>query len=456
MKSRDLPTCNGAWVPAVAQVQRNSYWLVAPMVEVPFLMGFPAAVHKIPPTPKLGGVGTRSYYAGYSIEFVQAVLRSDWFSGATSILDPWCGAGTTCLASLAEGLPSHGVDINPVPLLLTLRRLASASELARARRFALRRFEAGGDVSEPLLHRWFSKRASADFLGVSEAIRSEFGDPLQPLRMGAAVSSEQVVAAILFIALGAAARQLAHAQTTNPTWLKMRIPSRNRARAHAVTIANTLRQILAAQLVPCTSKQKDRGLVTLHLRGATDLGLASGTVGAIITSPPYLTRIDYAVATSAELAVLSYSEESFELLRRSQTGPVLAQPLNVEDTETGDSAIAEVLRKIRRHSSKAAESYYYPTIRSYFSGLNEALREAHRTLTSQAHFGLVLQNSYFKDILIDLPQLAKEQAEGIGFKHVDQIDYPCSSTRATMHPHRASWRETQAKTESFIILRKTT
>jgi modification methylase len=72
------------------------------------------------------GASTRQHPAPYPLELANRLVRMFSFHGDT-VLDPFCGTGTTMLAALNTGRNSIGVDIDPEYCRMALRRLDSES-----------------------------------------------------------------------------------------------------------------------------------------------------------------------------------------------------------------------------------------------------------------------------------------------------------------------------------------
>jgi hypothetical protein len=88
--------------------------------------------------------GICPYFTMFPLNFPLGILETDakpehW------ILDPFCGRGTTVFASRMLGLPSMGIDCNPVAVALTWAKLANTSP-ASIMRAARRILE---EVAEP-------------------------------------------------------------------------------------------------------------------------------------------------------------------------------------------------------------------------------------------------------------------------------------------------------------------
>ena len=69
------------------------------------------------------GASTRDHPAPFPIELASRLIRMFSFVGDT-VLDPFCGTGTTVLAAMASGRSSIGYEVEPTYILQTKRRLA--------------------------------------------------------------------------------------------------------------------------------------------------------------------------------------------------------------------------------------------------------------------------------------------------------------------------------------------
>lgn len=71
------------------------------------------------------------YYTMFPLEFPFAQLASH--SSTTRVLDPFCGRGTTLFAARTVGIPSVGIDVNPVAVAVAQAKLAKVSAAAVVR-----------------------------------------------------------------------------------------------------------------------------------------------------------------------------------------------------------------------------------------------------------------------------------------------------------------------------------
>ena len=74
------------------------------------------------PTSKSSKSSWYDYYAGYSPEFVQDVLKYLDLKNDAVVLDPWNGSGTTTQVAEDYGCITIGYDINPVMVIVAKAR----------------------------------------------------------------------------------------------------------------------------------------------------------------------------------------------------------------------------------------------------------------------------------------------------------------------------------------------
>jgi len=91
----------------------------------------------------IGGASTRHHPAPFPLELATRLVRMFSFFGDT-VLDPFCGTGTTALAALNTGRHSIAVDIDPEYCRMTADRLrAETSTLFSRARLILQRIDPG-------------------------------------------------------------------------------------------------------------------------------------------------------------------------------------------------------------------------------------------------------------------------------------------------------------------------
>jgi site-specific DNA-methyltransferase (adenine-specific) len=92
----------------------------------------------------LPGASTRSHPAPFPVELAYRLVRMFSFVSDT-VLDPFCGSGTTMLAAMRSGRNSIGIEIDPSYCRLAARRLRDeGASLFTTHELRFRRADSGG------------------------------------------------------------------------------------------------------------------------------------------------------------------------------------------------------------------------------------------------------------------------------------------------------------------------
>ncbi|WP_354410294.1 hypothetical protein [Streptomyces sp. PvP037] len=163
------------------------------------------------------------------------------------------------------------------------------------------------------------------------------------------------------------------------------------------------------------SIHRTKAPVTLVTADSGALPIAPQSVDVIVTSPPYLTRIDYAVAYARELAVLGIDVFHEKRLRKALMGTTLTRASSESRSGLGSKA-SGLLVEIGQHESKASSGYYMKQAKQYLADLNAGMLEAARVSKNAAEMHLVVQDSYYKDVLVPLADICIEEAQMRGWE----------------------------------------
>lgn len=403
------------------------------------------------------------YYPGFSENFAHSVLSSAHLKTGQWILDPWNGSGTTTSQAISLGIDACGYDLNPVMVIVAKARALDTAEypslkplLARLLDEVPKHFELSPD--DPL-SAWFLPRSVTAIRSVEAAIQrllvdSEYYLPLKARGTGA-ISN---LAAFFYVALFRALREfLRPFLTSNPTWVKRPTCRQARLRPHARAVRDAFRtevneMIPTPPKVPLTNTRRK---MILGVASSERLPLCDASVDFVLASPPYCTRIDYAVATSVELALLGYSLDSdFDRLRRELIGSTtVPSAAPVVPSDLGETCLT-FLDALSRHSSKASSTYYYKNHAQYFRSIASSLSEISRVLKRCGRCVLVVQDSYYKNLHNNLPQMFVEIADCRGLSLEEKHDFPLPRTMAGINPGANGYRRSFSATESVLVLSK--
>jgi len=138
-----------------------------------------------------------------------------------------------------------------------------------------------------------------------------------------------------------------------------------------------------------------------------------GAIGGILTSPPYLSRHDYAQITSPYETVYGYwygLKERVEQIRASPHG-------SGEDHPSGTVAAAE---ETAEWLSKIGQAKLAGVVRGYIEDMNLVLDECRRVLAPGGSCWMVVGGARIKDVYVPSDLMVAEIAEGSGF-HVEAV-----------------------------------
>lgn len=413
--------------------------------------------------PKVGAVSDPvdswyRYYAGYSAGFVEQALRQ-MTGPAELVLDPWNGTGTTTVVAASQRFPAIGFDVNPALVVVARARLLGAGVWASIDPLGQDVVSHAASVEldhDPLLF-WFTPAAAGSLRGLQHSVHRLLVDPgsvSQPAYHGA--SGMSTLAAFFYTVLFRTVRVLiAPRGGTNPTWWKQ-VAEADRLDPSSENIVEQF-QASATELAAGLHRDNYDGGVDVQacLGDSRHLALETDSVGGVVTSPPYCTRIDYGVATRPELAILGAREHDLKRLRDQMVGTptMTGKRGTAEQSEQWGATATTFLEGVAAHASKASAGYYANYFLQYYAGMWDSLGELRRVLKDDAPAVLVVQDNHYKDLHNDTAKILGEMATALGFVSAQRHDFPVIRNRASMNPRTRQYRTKASAVESVLVLR---
>lgn len=403
-----------------------------------------------------------SYYAGYADSFVREIVEA-LPTDTGLVLDPWNGAGTTTSVATDQRLSSVGIDLNPAAVVIARARLLRSDVRFSAEAMSEVVVASAKRDTEPCpdddpLRSWFDEQTAARLRAIERSIYRLVvsTDDERRLVEEEALGRVDALASLFYLALFRTVRPLlAPFIGSNPTWIKRRVERSQLLHVGSEQIeqsfAEAIRSLLdavadAAQTVESAKRTK------VQVGSSQAIGLDDGSVDAIITSPPYCTRIDYVIATLPELAVLGIRPHEVDELRMAMIGtPLTAKAPS--DVPAGSEQLDRFLGEVAAHRTRAAKTYYSRFFRAYFDGMRRSFAELDRVTKPGSPLVLVVQDSYFKQVRVPVAEILGEFGEQLGWTKLPEHRYPVSTNRAGMHKHARRYRTTTRATESVLIFR---
>ena len=395
--------------------------------------------------PKLRGraLGYR-YYPGFSRSFVRDILV-DW-PEHDLILDPWNGSGTTTTVAAELGRRCVGFDLNPAMVVIARAALLTDGDVDRIRRQArglerLKSWDSSIRDDDPLFE-WLD----AETVDLIRSIQAYLVGT-DRLNAGDVSDLETPQAFWLTVLFGIVRKATRAWRSSNPTWTK---PGDGSLRA--TLMEEEIRGALSSAGLSATAVHAGIEIRSSVLLGdSSDLPELLTKPGLVLGSPPYCTRIDYAMATRVELSVLGLSTIEQADLRRRLMGTTTVpsrEPSVV--TEAGETA-RRTLEAVRNHPSKASSTYYSKWLAQYLASLVKSLSELGRVVAPNGAIGVVVQGSYYKELLIDLPTITTEILTGLGWSPIRSYEFRPRRSLAHINPRAIAYRNSDGPSEQALF-----
>ncbi len=308
----------------------------------------------------------------FSRDFVMLMLNQFDIHEGNKILDPFCGVGTTLLATKERGVDAVGIDAHPVLAFVSKMKtrnynLESLKESARI--FFSKKFEKP-DLKEvdPLLKKAFSKYALEDVVFFKFEIREVKNRTIRDfLALAFVVSAMQVSYAVKD---GAVIR-----------FFKKKHPPLKKV--FKATAKRFVRHLRKAEFKPCKIVVKKADTRKLNF-------LETGSFDAFITSPPYVNKLEYTRAFDVEAALLK------DLIDMNLKKTYLGANSKIGEDVFPDLGLPHVAK-------------------AYFSDMKLCLKEMYRVLREDGKAALVVGQGVFPDRIVESDVLIAKLAEDVGF-----------------------------------------
>lgn len=371
------------------------------------------------------------YYAGYPLDFAEWALGElKLFPGAL-VIDPWNGSGTTAAACARFGVSCQGFDINPVMVHLGRARVASSVDFEEAEELISAVDEVmGGDQF-------------IDLRTVGSAFRE------------LPVSNESAHSVAIAALFPYARDLLSVSKTKNPSWFKKGATFDGSPLAKGELFASWRSLLLDVSLWRSTEEDPDGVAISIE-RGDSRKSLGrKDAFDGILTSPPYLTRLDYVQATLPEFLLLREFDTVPNMLRlrRSMLGSPLTSERPARSLERLPTDIRELLSRIETHASKASASYYHRFFSTYFVDLQASIRNIGKVLKEGALGCMVVQSSHYKEIEVDLASAIVSLGEEFGLRRHLTIEFDSRRSMSLVNS-RAHEKARKPKSEFAVFFRK--
>jgi len=356
---------------------------------------------------------------------------------AQTVLDPFCGTGTTLVECRKQGIPSVGVEANPVAFFASSVKVdwdCDPDGLVRDARSvaasACSALERDGIKDEP----FFEFQAPPD----DTALRRLPEDRAKLLLRGSIspLPLHKTLVLLEEIETREGGEYARYEKLALAKALVTRIGNLHFGPEVGVGKQKDDAPVVAEWLSTVTSMAEDiRELAELPAsRVDTHLGdsrslvriLRPGSIDAVITSPPYPNEKDYTRTTRLEAVILGFIRTKADL-RRMKQGLLRSNTRNVYKADddawvcdhTRVQEIADRIEARRTELGKTSgfERLYHRVTKLYFGGMKRHLADLRAVLRPGARLAYVVgdQASYLR-VMIRTGELLAEIAESLGYE----------------------------------------
>lgn len=361
------------------------------------------------------------YSAGFSAEWVERVLND---YQATTVLDPFVGSGTVCVAADKLSIPSYGIEAHPFVFRLGQGKLSwyediavfedAISNLTVAAK-KMRQSVSPSDTTK-LIEKCYSENSLCDLNSIKDAY------------LELSKKWSESISSLVFLTINSILRSTSHVGTAQWQYV---LPNRTKARVHSpydalkLQAAMMMADMRVIQCVSCVSKA-----TLLPSDSRTLLGVPDDSIDLVITSPPYANNYDYADATRLEMsfwreishwgdlhgAVRQYlicSSSQHATADKMKLGELLADPAiyPIKDELT---KICNELDEVRK--TKGGNKSYHLMIAAYFADMAKTFQALRRVTMDGATLCLVIGDSAPYGVHAPVERWFGELALAYGFK----------------------------------------
>lgn len=337
------------------------------------------------------------YKEGFAKELVLRLAEMFSLRKGMNVLDPFCGVGTTLLACRQFGLNSTGFDVHPVAVFASKvkTRDYDAEILRQEIKSVIKaKFQHPRKLPDSgIIRRVFPRHTLEDAVFFRDMIMQ---------------NHDSRVRDFLMLGLMSVAIKCSYAYKDGAV-IKVRKkptpPLRDMLRRQ---LFRMLRDIDSWKEGASRLQSKGLAIPETHAEfgDSRSLPLEPETMDSIITSPPYLNKIEY---------TRIYEIEHELFLRHVQESPSVR------------SYIGLSLNKLEKDFPKLEKALDYETVQElpmeavpYLMDMFQSIEEMHRVCRKGAKLGIVVGNGCFPTCTVDSDIILSRMAESIGFK-VDKI-----------------------------------
>lgn len=326
-----------------------------------------------------------------------------------SILDPFCGSGTTNVEARLHKRNSYAIDVDPIALLLTKVKTTplDEKELYKAKNQLVRAIysnEKANIPDFPNRNYWFKSDVLQD-LGVITSCIQSIDNP--------------DIRGFFLVCLSAILKEVSNADPKFLYALAISRKMRERANWNRKIDAKKTFVEKVNELTPkmmLFSKTCPEGyFVRIIGKDAKEIDLPSESVDLAMTSPPYCNAVDYPRAHQLQIYWFGLWKGRLSELKRAYIGTeqVLAKEY-AKLKHYGNPRLDEILEDIYQVDRKRSYIIY-----KYFMDMKMNFLEVKRVLKLGGHYVVAVADNIVRKVPVPTHTILMDIAQEVGFSIVD-------------------------------------
>lgn len=390
--------------------------------------------------------GFHSYPAMFIPQVARRLLQK-YSKEGDNICDIFCGSGTALIESRLLGRNAYGIDLNPFAIFLAKAKTTELDPrvLEKTYKNIVERYKKMDEsyVTKPNFNNlefWFKEQVITDLARLKKVIKS---------------IKNQSIENFFMTSFSAVVRSASN--TKNGEFKLVRI-NKDKLENHKPSVIDLFAKRTEANIAGMTdfSKdvKKDTKVKIILGDSSKNNGIPRNSIDCIITSPPYgdsRTTVAYGQFSRLSAQWIDLYEDPNEA--SSLDNNLLGGKATKDLKHTLHSTyLHEILDRISQKDEKRAKD-----VLSFYLGLEECIKQAHRILKKDKYFCVVIGNRLVKQVRIPTDFIIAELAEHIGFRLEEIIVRNIPGKRMpskTSPTNIAGELEDTMLRESIVILKK--
>lgn len=352
----------------------------------------------------------------FSPSFVTTAIETLGFR-PDHVIDPFGGSGTTAITCQLLGIPATTIEVNPfladvIRAKTTNIRAEKLIEAAQAFRRSLSHTKADLEVLQHLPPTFVESKDKGRWI-FSESFALRLSQYLKCIRQ----IQNHHIRRFFRVALGAVLVECSNVYINGKGRRYRGNWQETQANAELLDFRFHAQFNTAFEDVQRFEGRPSAGINVIHDDSRAALQKVDTPADLIVFSPPYPNSFDYTDIYNVELWALGYLESSSDnmLLRRStvhshvQIQRLAEQPINASPT------LQASVKVLDTKVNELWDARIPEMILGYFRDLEGILLQSHRLLTGRGKLLMVVGDSRYAGVLIDVPTILSELAKAIGF-----------------------------------------